>query len=165
MKRRIMSIDNAHCQWDWRVSTRWLHSLFWVYFQTTVSEQPSSVTYFILLGGRQMNAVNIGIQLAHVTTFPYQQIFFLFFLLSAHRTQYMLQASLSPTSSLLLPLFRTTLWWSFPILFCFVFVMLCFCCVFFLFLGSGEQSSTGVRGVQLWSCHVSHPPASVGGVT
>jgi len=43
MKRRIMSIDKAHCQQDWRVSTRWLHSLFWVYFQTTVSEWPSSV--------------------------------------------------------------------------------------------------------------------------
>jgi hypothetical protein len=136
-----MSIDKAHCKQEWRVSTPWLHSLFWVYFQTTVSEQPSSVTYFNLSSGRegrQTNAVNIGIQLTrHVPSFPKQHIF-LFSLLSAHRAQYTLQVSHSPTSSLLLPLFRITRWWSF--LYCFALFLSCFVFVVFSFSSLDQEN-------------------------
>jgi len=141
MKPRIMSIDKAHCQQEWRVSTRWLHGLFWVYFEF-ISKQPhlsnpAVVTYFNLSSGWQTNAVNTGIQLADVPAFPKQHIF-LFLLLSAHRTQYTLQASHSPTSSLLVPFFRITRWWSF--LYCFVLFLSCFVFVVFSFSSLDQEN-------------------------
>jgi len=112
-----------------------------------------------------MNTVNIGTQLAYVPALPKQHNFLFPFCL---RTKHTIQAASQPfchqfTAAAAVVWNNTMM--ILPILFYFVYVMLCFCCVFFLFLGSGEQSSTGVRGVQLFSCHVSHPPASVGGVT
>lgn len=96
-----------------------------------------------------MNTVNIGIQLADVQHFL-SNAFFWFPFVCAQSTQYMQQASLSPTSSLLLLLFRITPWWSF--LYCFVLFLSCFVFVVFSFssLDQENKAAQEFRAYNFW---------------